>query len=326
MNYFKLPPYLLRAEHVDSNGAYGSKSHFNEDDGRLEAHYFPLLHEGARHAIHATETLTLACGNLKALLEEQNPSNVALSIYRNINAARRVAQDLNFYYSRLCAFKARSESNLARVQNEIGLAFNVVAQRDTKITLELSRNATQDSRIMRQISFVTLIFLPGTAVSTLFSTSFFNFSPPSPANNNSNTSNEPNNQTGVWQVSDKFWIFWVITIPLTLATYMTWQWFQRGIDVTEFPVGSARGKVEDQVAPKNKWDRFRDIMPMAGFTDRKTRRAGSEENRDGPEDAGITTTRERRGGLDAARSYFGKRKAAGGEGEKEREKEDEQVV
>jgi len=43
----------------------------------------------------------------------------------------------------------------------------------------------------------------------LFSMSFFNFTP----------------GTGEWTVSGDMWVYWVIAIPLTVATVGTWFWW-----------------------------------------------------------------------------------------------------
>lgn len=87
----------------------------------------------------------------------------------------------------------RSDSNEERLRNEINLAFNVVNQ--------------QDAKAVRIISVVTLLFLPATFVSTLFSMSFFSFQPP---------------YDHKWGVSPKIWIYFAVTVPLTVATVVVW--------------------------------------------------------------------------------------------------------
>ena len=94
---------------------------------------------------------------------------------------------------------------------------------------------------MRAVALVTLTFLPATFVSVrfsgntfagwigtdhqqaLFSTTFFNFTP----------GNE--SQQEAWVISKDFWIYWSVTIPLTLVTMVVWfiwrrwqRWVLRG--------------------------------------------------------------------------------------------------
>lgn len=87
----------------------------------------------------------------------------------------------------------RADSNEARLRNEIGLAFNTVSQ--------------QDAKAVRIISVVTLLFLPSTFVSTLFSMSFFSFQP---------------GYQNKWGVSQKIWIYFAVAVPLTMVTVILW--------------------------------------------------------------------------------------------------------
>lgn len=86
----------------------------------------------------------------------------------------------------------RSASNDARLRNEISLAFNLVNQQDTKT--------------MRTISIVTLLFLPATFVSTLFSMSFFDY----------------DGGSGRWNISEWIWLYFVIAGVLTVLTFIAW--------------------------------------------------------------------------------------------------------
>lgn len=60
---------------------------------------------------------------------------------------------------------------------------------------------------MRVIAAVTLLFLPGTFVATLFSASFWDFS--------------PGNQGS--KVSSWVWLYWVVTGALTAAVLCVWR-------------------------------------------------------------------------------------------------------
>jgi hypothetical protein len=62
---------------------------------------------------------------------------------------------------------------------------------------------------MRLITAITLIFLPGTFVATFFSTSFWDFAP---GNRGS-------------KVSSWVWLYWLVTISLTLLVLGVWRKF-----------------------------------------------------------------------------------------------------
>lgn len=48
---------------------------------------------------------------------------------------------------------------------------------------------------------------------------FFNFNPNS----------DPNNGRSGWVVADTFWLYWAITVPLTIATLLLWAlWHYHG--------------------------------------------------------------------------------------------------
>ena len=89
---------------------------------------------------------------------------------------------------------------------------------ETEMSLGVARDSRtialtskHDSTSMKTLAAVTVVFLPGTFVASLFSMSMFD-----------------------WQADAKsvltprFWIYWVVTIPLTLATVCAWYvWINR---------------------------------------------------------------------------------------------------
>ncbi|KAF1850221.1 uncharacterized protein K460DRAFT_12379 [Cucurbitaria berberidis CBS 394.84] len=88
------------------------------------------------------------------------------------------------------------------VQSLVQLVYAVSQQSDNEINHRYGAD-------MRLITAITLIFLPGTFVATFFSSSFWDFAP-------GNTGSK---------VSGWVWLYWVVTIVLTLTVLFVWRWF-----------------------------------------------------------------------------------------------------
>lgn len=69
---------------------------------------------------------------------------------------------------------------------------------------KLAHASKRDSTAMKTISLLGAIFLPGAYLASVFSMTFFNFQNPGPV------------------VSSNFWIYWAITVPLTMAIVGFW--------------------------------------------------------------------------------------------------------
>jgi protein-S-isoprenylcysteine O-methyltransferase Ste14 len=69
---------------------------------------------------------------------------------------------------------------------------------------KLAHASKRDSAAMKTISLLGAIFLPGAYLASVFSMTFFNFQNSGPA------------------VSPNFWIYWVVTIPVTVAIVIFW--------------------------------------------------------------------------------------------------------
>ena len=105
-------------------------------------------------------------------------------------------------------------------QSQLQIVYNLIAQRDNKDSLamaelqtELARIQTtianttkEDSYAMRTIAIMSIIFLPGTFVSSFFSMDMFDWQAPK----------------GASVVSFRFWIYWAVTAPLTVAVVSIW--------------------------------------------------------------------------------------------------------
>lgn len=183
------------------------------------------LHDLARHAIHVSETLELATNTIDAILAHHGRVVSLLAAGADLQGTgASVGNRLLFYRDMLRSLSLRSASNRNRLQNEIGLAFNTVAQYDARISLDIGRAAQADGAAMRTIAFVTLVFLPATFVCAIFSMSFFDYDASS----------------GSWLVSPDFWRYWAVAVPVTVCTATLWlAWTSL---FPPMPIGSTRPK------------------------------------------------------------------------------------
>jgi hypothetical protein len=110
------------------------------------------------------------------------------------------------------AIEARKYSAIAQQQNQIALQGN-------KVGLELAKASKVDSIVMVTFTIISAVFLPGTYISSLFSMSMFNWQigAASSATATSDRSSSPG------QVSKWFWIYWVVSAPLTVLILLGWR-------------------------------------------------------------------------------------------------------
>ncbi|TLS31007.1 hypothetical protein PpBr36_03495 [Pyricularia pennisetigena] len=186
---------------------------------------FRRLHDLARHSIHICETLELACISMDELLEFFSSS----SLFQHTHAVggtdeqrtaaviaaavtRTASQNqLQFQRHVLRSFRLRAQANKERLQNEIGLAFNNIAQQNALLAVEIGKATRTDGLAVKTIAFVTFAFLPATLICAIFSMPFF----------------ELESGTGELLVSDKFWMYWAVTIPVTLLAPLLWGLYSR---------------------------------------------------------------------------------------------------
>ncbi|KAF4973370.1 hypothetical protein FSARC_348 [Fusarium sarcochroum] len=102
----------------------------------------------------------------------------------------------------------------AAADNMIQLS-NMMAQRDTQFNIEsaseqrrIAHASRRDGTAMKTLSFFGALFLPGTFFATIFGTSFFNF------------------EAGASPVSAQLWIYFTITIPVTILVVVFWAWYE----------------------------------------------------------------------------------------------------
>lgn len=111
------------------------------------------------------------------------------------------------------------EYTLKRVQLQINILAGIISRSDFQATLMLAESQHRDSLSMKTLAIVTMFFLPGSFVSALFSTSMFDWDSVDPSSNG----------IGV-RLLPQFGLYWVITIPLTIITFILffmWLWITK---------------------------------------------------------------------------------------------------
>ncbi|KAF9701379.1 hypothetical protein EKO04_001039 [Ascochyta lentis] len=79
----------------------------------------------------------------------------------------------------------------------------------SETAVDISLATSRDSRVMRSISLVTMVFLPGTFFATVFSMTFFDW----------------HDQNGGTRVSSYLWVYIVVTVFFTAITIGLWYFF-----------------------------------------------------------------------------------------------------
>ncbi|KAI7287030.1 hypothetical protein KC345_g734 [Hortaea werneckii] len=184
-------------------------------DGPKRQIDFTSLHELSRHVMHSTETLAMAINVTNRILDDLEAAEFGQP--SNSPEREEIQQVITCQRMLLQCEHGRSQALENRLRNQIDLAFHIRTQYDSMVASQIAELARADSVSMKGISILGLVFLPGTFVSALFGMNFFDLA---------------QNHQGqyILAVSSNFWLYWAVTVPLTLGTVLLWQlWYRRAI-------------------------------------------------------------------------------------------------
>ncbi len=99
---------------------------------------------------------------------------------------------------------------------------------------KLAHASKRDSSAMKVISLLGAIFFPGAYLASVFSMTFFNFQNEGP------------------EVSSQFWIYWAVTVPVTIVIVGIWYIWEKRRD--------ARYDKEDEDLERGSEDMEKNIM------------------------------------------------------------------
>ncbi|KAF2112052.1 hypothetical protein BDV96DRAFT_649414 [Lophiotrema nucula] len=172
---------------------------------------------------------------LDAIEKETKEFNNALSEKRqcvNSNSTKKIMQRIDFLRDWLEALEPRTKCLSQRSQAYVQTIYSLMAQKDNALniqtaeaSLRISEASYRDSLSMKAIAeatsrdtclmvilaILTSIFLPATFTATLFSTTFFDF--------------KSLDKDAI--VSERFWVYWVVTVALTVLTVGSAGYFWR---------------------------------------------------------------------------------------------------
>lgn len=175
-----------------------------EDQSSSETNVdFQNLHDISRNCIFLLESLDAVMATLDTMADHLRSLQTVSSTSFTNTAIQALAHRRRAFHST----SMRLGSLDKRIQNIIGLSFNLVTQSDSRVM-------KADSRAMKVIAVLTLVFLPATGVASIFSMPFFDVDFDGPARE--------------LKAAASFWIFWAVVAPLTIVVMLGWVlWYRR---------------------------------------------------------------------------------------------------
>jgi len=113
--------------------------------------------------------------------------------------------------------------------------------------IELARATKADGFSMKVIAVMTMAFLPGTYIATLFSLPLIQWDASE-------------------VVSRPFWLYWAISIPITVVIFLVWWGFDKwGVEVVQKPKGKGPvGSASEAMEMTFRWAEERDYYVRRG--------------------------------------------------------------
>ncbi|KAL7949544.1 hypothetical protein V8C42DRAFT_214647 [Trichoderma barbatum] len=176
--------------------------------------YIKLAAQVDRHAVKlasvgrkskmAEKTLAFILKNMPEPSAAVNSATMA-----SVKTCQLLSNHVSLLQDRLSMQAVDIEFTLKRVQLQINTLTGIISRDDVKANLDLAESQHRDSLSMKTLAIVTMLFLPGSFISALFSTSMFDWD-----------SVDPDSGSIGVRTMPQFGLYWAITIPLTFITFL----------------------------------------------------------------------------------------------------------
>ncbi|CAK7236364.1 hypothetical protein SCUCBS95973_009582 [Sporothrix curviconia] len=137
---------------------------------------------------------------------------------------RSMSSRYDFFRQKLKGIRHYAHTTVSRLDIQRGALYNIIAQKESKLNLEMAQHqrllalaSKRDNQSMKALSIVGAVFLPATYLASLFSMTFFNFQ----------TGSNGGSDGQAATVAPTLWIYFAITIPLTLVVLAALFWWDR---------------------------------------------------------------------------------------------------
>ena len=134
-----------------------------------------------------------------------------------------IRESLEYEISVLEGVENSFDALKARAQGATSVLFNASSQNDSMLNVKIAASTKEDSISMKTFTFLTALFLPGTFIAALLSVTMITWLP-SPSGN---TTGVPQSSDSGITVSKYYWIYWVLTVPITLLVMFGWYLWYR---------------------------------------------------------------------------------------------------
>ncbi|KAI5236816.1 hypothetical protein E4T43_08397 [Aureobasidium subglaciale] len=196
--------------------------------GNTDLHYFIKLYEDSRHTVHSVESTQEAAKVVECITQQCHIAASRATIHQDLLSSR--LNIFKFQHTMMQGFLARAVSNDRRMGNEQNLVplpshplqrrpttdsktSNLMSQLDAKTNVDIAMATKDDGAAMKTIAIVTMTFLPATFVSALLGMNFFAY--------------DPDAHGGHITYSHDLWIYFVISVFLTLGLFASWWMWQQ---------------------------------------------------------------------------------------------------
>lgn len=166
------------------------------DLSKLDSRWFQA---GMRHTVHAIQVLEAAKAVVEGMLAAHNrfyDQNRLLANPTKSEWSKDHRQFGMMDHFIIAAFERCIAEFRSLVEHERAQQTRL----SSVIQLSIQALVLRDASAMRLLALIGIIFLPATVVSAVFSTSFF----------------YTNNDTNQWAVHGQFWLYWMVTVPITI--------------------------------------------------------------------------------------------------------------
>ncbi|TVY39380.1 hypothetical protein LSUB1_G004334, partial [Lachnellula subtilissima] len=163
------------------------------------------------------------------------------------DATRMVGELITCHMNECQNLALRAEYEEKRTQTQLAVVYQFMTQKEAIVNSKIAYTSTmiateskKDSSAMKAIAVLTMIFLPGTFVATIFAMPLFNWD---------------NNTQPLF--NDNFKYYWAIAIPLTLFVLLLWAlsvWLPWKVWVAQWiPKRLVRKHAEVRLEGKRDW-------------------------------------------------------------------------